>query len=409
MMCGKRSLNWDSVVASAVHSMVKHVNTCCTGFLAQKDHARACRRLMSPLYRLMQDMDTIRQSIQRGNAPALLPLLKIYRDRGATDPRDKIYALLGIAGDLSIYDIWPDYNVPFQEVYKATALQLIIMYRSLEVLNLTLGLSKSSELPSWTPDWRVSPTDSKKIEMHYMHEKNLGGYRACGRMPFLVSRKDANLLCVNGIYFDEVAELSDVIDTEDEKALNQILGSWEAKIALLQGAIPYRGGGDWIEAYFRTMTADLIAALRAELVKDGLMMDVIPIARSVFKAFRLMTGLTSRLITVPAESLKDPDIVQTAGGDGLKRIASLRIGFQNRRLFISKRGYLGTVPGETQLGDSVHILCAAKTPMILRAGKVLINDRNLNGFQVVGDAYVHGIMNGEALNEMRPFRPHFLY
>jgi hypothetical protein len=375
-MCGKRSLNWDSVVASAVHSMVKHVNTCCTGFLAQKDHARACRRLMSPLYRLMQDMDTIRQSIQRGNAPALLPLLKIYRDRGATDPRDKIYALLGIAGDLSIYDIWPDYNVPFQEV-----------------LNLTLGLSKSSELPSWTPDWRVSPTDSKKIEMNYMHEKNLGGYRACGRMPFLVSRKDANLLCVNGIYFDEVAELSDVIDTEDEKALNQILGSWEAKIALLQGAIPYRGGGDWIEAYFRTMTADLIAALRAELVKDGLMMD----------------GLTSRLITVPAESLKDPDIVQTAGGDGLKRIASLRIGFQNRRLFISKRGYLGTVPGETQLGDSVHILCAAKTPMILRAGKVLINDRNLNGFQVVGDAYVHGIMNGEALNEMRPFRPHFLY
>jgi hypothetical protein len=107
--------------------------------------------------------------------------------------------------------------------------------------------------------------------------------------------------------------------------------------------------------------------------------------------------------------LKDPDIVQTAGGDGLKRIASLRIGFQNRRLFISKRGYLGTVPEETQLGDSIHILCAAKTPMILRAGKVLINDRNLNGFQVVGDAYVHGIMNGEALNEMRPFRPHFLY
>ncbi|PSS25238.1 hypothetical protein M430DRAFT_133506 [Amorphotheca resinae ATCC 22711] len=409
MVCGKRSLNWDSVVTPAVHSMVKHVNSCCMGCVAQKDYQRANRRLKSPLYQLMQNLDTIRRSIQRGSAPALLQLLKNYRDREATDPRDKVYALLGIAGDVSLYAIIPDYQIPFEEVYKATALQLILMYRSLEVLNLTLGLSKSSDLPSWTPDWRVSPTDSKKVAMHCSHERNLGGYRACGRMPFFVFRREANFLCVNGIYFDDIAELSDVLDTEQETALNETLALWEEKIVHRQRIErSYVGGGDWLGAYFRTMAADLIMVLRSELSKDEIPVDVIPMARDVFQAFRLKTGLTMKLVTSP-EITTDPDIVQIPDEEQMNRLMALKMAFQNRRLFITKRGYLGTVPEETQLGDTVHILCAAKTPMILRLGPVTFMGRSANGHQVVGDAYVHGIMNGEACNGTRPPRPHLIY
>jgi hypothetical protein len=409
MVCGKRSLNWDSVVTPAVHAMVKHVNSCCQGHVVTKDYQRANRRLKSPLYQLMQDLDTVRKSIQQGKAPALLHLLKNYRDREAMDPRDKVYALLGIAGDLSIYSIMPDYRITFEEVYKATTLQLILIYRSFEVLNLTLRVSKSSELPSWTPDWRVSPKDSKKVAMSYSHERHLEGYRASGGMPFLVCRKESNLLCVNGVYFDDIAELSEVLDMEKDIAFNETLTKWEHMIICKQRTErSYVGGGDWIGAYFRTMAADLIMSLRSELVKDGIPLDVIPLALELFKTFRKKTGLTFKLLDDLAPTT-DPDFVQAPGEEHAKRLTTLQMAFQNRRLFLTKRGYLGTVPEATRLGDTVHILCAAKVPMILRSGSVTFMDRRASGYQVVGDAYVHGIMNGEVCDGMQPFRIHVIY
>lgn len=351
----------------------------------------------------------MRRNIQRGRAPALLQLLKTYRDREASDPRDKIYAMLGIAGDLSIYGIVPDYRIPFEEVYKATTLQLILAYRSLEALNLTFGLSKTSQLPSWTPDWRVSSKDSKKAAAYCSHERNLGGYHACGRMPFLVCRQESDLLCVNGVYVDDIAQLSDVMDTDQDAALSKTLARWEEMIVYKQRTErSYIGGGDWIGAYFGTIAADLIAVLRRELVKDGVPVDVIPIARGLFKVFRERVGLTSGLLD-GSEPVTDPDTVQAPNEEHMRRLTALHIAFQNRRLFLTKRGYLGTVPEETKLGDTVHILCAAKIPMILRLGYVTFMGKRAHGYQVVGDTYVHGIMNGEASDGARHFRPHLIY
>lgn len=389
--------------------MIKHVNSCCQGLVDVRDYQRANRRLKSPLYQLMQNLDMLRRSIQQGRAPALLQLLKSYRDREATDPRDKVYALLGIAGDLSIYRIVPDYSISFEEVYKATTLQFILAYRSLEVLNLSFGLSKASELPSWTPDWRVSPQDSKKATTHSSHERNLGGYRTCGRMPFIVCRREADLLCVNGLLFDDIAEISELLDIEQEDAFCKTVAKWEQMIAYKQRTEKsYVGGGDWVGAYFRTMAADLIMALSNEMGKNEIPLDVIPIAREVFQSFRQKYGLMCRFLNDPEPST-DPDIVQAPDEEHVRRLTTLQMAFQNRRLFLTKQGYLGTVPEETQLGDTVHILCAAKIPMVLRPGSVTFMGQRASGYQVVGDAYVHGIMNGEACDGPRPFSVHLMY
>jgi hypothetical protein len=409
IVCGKRALDWDSIVTPAVRSMVKHVNSCCQPLVEVRDFQRATRRLKSPLYQLMQNLDTVRKSIQQGSAPALLQLLKAYRDREATDPRDKLYALLGIAGDLSIYRIVPDYSMPFEEVYKASTLQFILAYRSLEVLNLSFGLSKTSGLPSWTPDWRVSPQDSKKAAIRWSHERNLGGYRACGRMPFLVCRRDADLLCVNGLYFDEIVEISDVLDIEQEVAFCKTLTMWEQVIVYKQRTErAYVGGGDWVGAYFRTMAADLIMALSSEMGKDEITLDVIPIAREVFQTFRQKYGLVCKMLNDPEPST-DPDIVQAPDEEHVRRLTTLQMAFQSRRLFLTRQGYLGTVPEDTLVGDTVHILCAAKVPMVLRSGAVEFMGRRADGYQVVGDAHVHGIMNGEAGDGSQPFRVHLIY
>ncbi|KAF1998436.1 hypothetical protein P154DRAFT_407830, partial [Amniculicola lignicola CBS 123094] len=60
-----------------------------------------------------------------------------------------------------------------------------------------------------------------------------------------------------------------------------------------------------------------------------------------------------------------------------------------RRIFVSEKGYLGTGVEEVKKGDLVYMVAGADVPYILRpvVGKE-------HTFTLVGEAYVHGIMDG---------------
>jgi hypothetical protein len=61
----------------------------------------------------------------------------------------------------------------------------------------------------------------------------------------------------------------------------------------------------------------------------------------------------------------------------------------NRRLLVTNDGYIGLGPMKARQGDHVCILYGCSVPVILRE----IN----GGFSLIGEAYVHGCMDGEAL------------
>lgn len=63
------------------------------------------------------------------------------------------------------------------------------------------------------------------------------------------------------------------------------------------------------------------------------------------------------------------------------------------RMFMTEQGYIGLGPASARTGDIICIFCGAKAPHILRPRS---QDRG-GGYQVVGEAYVHGIMDGEYL------------
>lgn len=77
-----------------------------------------------------------------------------------------------------------------------------------------------------------------------------------------------------------------------------------------------------------------------------------------------------------------------------------------RAFFISEKGYFGLAPSAAQAGDQVCILAGGQTPYILRrAGEVVLPDSGIApAFKVVGDAYVHGIMHGEAMADVEEGR-----
>lgn len=67
-----------------------------------------------------------------------------------------------------------------------------------------------------------------------------------------------------------------------------------------------------------------------------------------------------------------------------------------RNFSITRKGYIALVPLVAKAGDVVAVFFGVTVPYVLRQEQV--------GYILVGDAYVHGAMNGEATrrSDLRP-------
>lgn len=61
---------------------------------------------------------------------------------------------------------------------------------------------------------------------------------------------------------------------------------------------------------------------------------------------------------------------------------------------VTSQGYIGSVPLNTKIGDKVAIPAGCKAPFLLR-------EEDRGRYYLVGDCYIHGIMDGEAWDETR--------
>ncbi|KAL1614474.1 hypothetical protein SLS54_009732 [Diplodia seriata] len=95
----------------------------------------------------------------------LVSLLTVARSCLSTDPRDKIYALLGIFKNNERIHISMDYNKPVQELYAEISWHVINTYGHLELLSdAEAGNSPrrwkglpNDALPTWIPDYSQHP------------------------------------------------------------------------------------------------------------------------------------------------------------------------------------------------------------------------------------------------------------
>ncbi|OCL10098.1 HET-domain-containing protein, partial [Glonium stellatum] len=97
------------------------------------------------------------ESKVRSETPqSLLTLLIRHRQCLSSNPRDKIFALCGLADDADIVNV--DYGKSKEEVYMDTAIALIYRHHTLEVVSAAglpsyASVPTDSSLPSWIPDW----------------------------------------------------------------------------------------------------------------------------------------------------------------------------------------------------------------------------------------------------------------
>ena len=151
---GRLSAPWRMIAGAAARYHAKRLTT-------DIESVYPYLRSLSQFSRIVLEIEGVRLTwCHQDKLVPFLPLLHQFRSRSATDPRDKVYALLGIVQQWQGSErLIPDYELDVQEVFWKTTIALIKNYKSLDVLAGTTAQRTFSEsvysCPSWVMDWYV--------------------------------------------------------------------------------------------------------------------------------------------------------------------------------------------------------------------------------------------------------------
>ncbi|CCT70550.1 related to heterokaryon incompatibility protein (het-6OR allele) [Fusarium fujikuroi IMI 58289] len=135
----------------------------------EREHAKVLPVFSKQIF----EIERLRMEWDDGKITTLLSLLQEFSSRKATDDRDKVFALLGLAGDITIK---PDYSLSTVQVYRSTVIDLIKHSGSLTALSGDMKRKNSGHIPSWIPDWSVAMEEPDRRRMQLD-----GAYRAFPR------------------------------------------------------------------------------------------------------------------------------------------------------------------------------------------------------------------------------------
>jgi hypothetical protein len=71
----------------------------------------------------------------------------------------------------------------------------------------------------------------------------------------------------------------------------------------------------------------------------------------------------------------------------------------HRRFFTTRNGHIGLTSPDSLPGDRVCIFLGGDTPFIIRENAPASAEKGTRVWSLVGEAYVHGLMDGETLNK----------
>lgn len=306
--------------------------------------------------------------------------------------RDRIYPLLGIASDTKSLGITSDYrkSTSVNSIYIQAA-RAMITAGHIDLLSLSQNRDRESGLPSWVPDWRdkiMRPSGGLPMDTPFA---------ASGRHTFVPSEEQKNphshSISLKGYSIDVIEDL---------------IPGWTPR--------PTASDDDWrdLDRYLRSVR-NLCSISNSKLSNNGL--DIyhteadkdnghirIPIADQETTTEQFGVSSTQRATVESAKRYahleehmrQHPNPVSPEAGTahGIQAMTYIT-DMKNqvfRRPFITSKGYVGLVPDHAEAWDLLVVLRGGKFPYVLKA-------REDGTYGLIGDAYVHGIMYGEFVEE----------
>ncbi|KAK7994534.1 hypothetical protein PG991_016122 [Apiospora marii] len=339
--------------------------------------------------------------------PEMIYYLQGFRGHRCSDPRDKVYALLGITTGLDVEKIVPDYDRPIAKVYRNVVETHIRSHDDLKFLDYT-GYTKTGDpvLASWIPDWRTPATGIFGLYRGpYYASKRL----ALSSHPWSLDRQTEKLH-LTGACLDTITTLSDLFNfgSPDRSTSERVTRITVECLQLVYQTLTQRpftaesftgfSKGPDEPRYSLDDSEPLADACRRTLVLD------------LDRVYATRLGCASAgypfMFLLPGE-----DEQQRSDGSNYTHADTLIIcaaSVNHRRLAITSKGWIGLVPGEAEVGDYVSVLVGASMPVILRKAPVddlrgrededMETGSTGDEFLVVGYSYIHGLMHGKGLD-----------
>jgi Heterokaryon incompatibility protein (HET) len=328
------------------------------------------------------------------------------------DPRDKVYALLGVArdsvrGKSRFTPIYGKRSVA--ETYTLAAIQILEDSDDLLLLSCAEGDSFLTipSLPSWVPDWNCSQAPGLGVTGYRR-------YSAAATIPRTIEINERDLcLTVKGFRLDDIVSVG---ENKQDILNGKPFPNW----LLIMNAIPpiYHTGQTRSEVFWRTLITDTAGAPPCYPAPDSY--------RPAYVSW--ITSKLSSCVNEMAQHIEDSSFINAlevlAAPEISDRLPSSNAPLSSQsnehqgnsksfvnsddyettfsharylRLFLTSRRYLGVGSKSLLEHDSIWIIPGSRVPLILR-------EANPGAFRVVGGAYVHGFMKGEALKSNPLFR-----
>lgn len=349
--------------------------------------------------------------VRRGHYQ-LFEAMTTTRYSRASVPHDKVYGLLGICGQDCVKI---DYSQGVAHLYRNVTREYMMRVinnfqrtkskhnNQADALNRhsifrpLVSVDHDSDLlglPSWVPDWRQP---RRTIPLGYLH-CTASIYAAASQLNPEIAFDSINpsILIIKGKIFDQLVELShrctnSQISFENPALINTELREW---IGIARGCYLYPTRGTLFSAFWQTLVAGKDA--------DGTQ----PCPDSFEELFSLiLDGTTGMQPTFPDQTYSQRQMKPKRRGK--LELRNLRVrgpaktfqelptavsaAMRNRRFGRTGKGYIGLFPEHSRAGDLVCVLLGSHVPFVVRR-------KSHKCFRLIGECYVHGIMNGEALH-----------
>jgi hypothetical protein len=331
------------------------------------------------------------------SAPPLLELLLSHKSKKSTDPKDKVYALVGISSSRHTFGLI-DYSRSLRDIYTHTARHIITTSKKLDVICVKQHDINSEDFPSWAPDWtrpgRWGPhSGGPIIGLHHREPQFTASGTTLADVQFL---KDGYVLRTKGIHIDTIATLGMPFKKRgppsDVAPLLEVFHDWwnlfvsttnSGSLSAQKSFAKAISCGNWEfqDEEIYSSKLENIFALSDEVLSNSDILRLDPPSRS-----------STNLSNSTASLLDDEETTDEPEKAQFSTILSAGLTMNRRRMFISKEKTVGLAPWDAEQGDIICVLLGCRFPVVLRP-----RGPSDNYYVLVGEAYIEGFMDGEAI------------
>jgi len=431
VQCGHKVISWKDLVEFLTFltdewdSMDKYHPW--WGLISRDAMARAISYAMrfNILNILRKSRPRARRGGERQNG-RLAHLLFNHWDALATNPRDKIFAIIGLASDSHLYSIDIDYRLSVSQVYTKFFREHVRLSRNLSIIIPRRLQDPAHNLPSWCPDLSSTISDTGSAF------RDTYPFLTLGR-PYHASTIDESgidaeftvhfspcgqIMMVGGWKLGRVRDLSDVDSMRDFQPARKGLFDFSDLLQLC-GRISSEAPSEpsetdvWYSFHRRALQRGFRDELRRHLVHKSRRSYRKYCVKKSDEFFRTLVRATTLEVdeSVDTKFLLDlrahrdiPGSIKQRPNEnmeiGMRKVLMGRgqsnIHGGHKCFFVTRSGLMGLAPNGTQQNDIVCILRGCNMPVMLRRDGVHT--------RLLGVCYVAGFMHGQLHDYIRNSR-----